>query len=185
MTEKASSLMTPEFRVSYPNIFEAQTRDDGSKAFTMSCLFPKGANLDALKKDALRALTEKFGADQAKWPKNLKSPFRDQGEKEGDGYEAGAIFINVTSKQKPGLVDRNNQPIIDPSEFYGGCYARATVRAFYYDKKGNKGVSFGLNNVQKTRDGEPFGNRKRATDEFAPLSDDNAGGGTDATSLFA
>jgi hypothetical protein len=187
MTEKTVSdnIMTPEFRVSYPHVFEAQSKDDGSKVYTMACLFPKGANLDALKKDAMRALTEKFGADQTKWPKNLKSPFRDQGEKEGDGYEAGAIFINVTSRQKPGLVDRSNQPIIDPSEFYEGCYARATVRAFYYDKKGNKGVSFGLRNIQKIRDGERLGNRRSATEEFAPIEGADAGGGTDATSLFA
>ena len=178
------NVMTPKFRASFANVFRPgkAMEEGGEPKYGVMMLFDKDADLSALKAAAQRAVVDKWGADKAKWPKNLRSPFRDQAEKEGDAYVAGAYFITATSKQKPGLVDQRNQPIIDESEFFSGCYARATVRAFAYDKAGNRGVAFGLQNVQKLADGEPLGGgRVPAEKEFEPVE---TGGGTDATSLF-
>ena len=38
--------------------------------------------------------------------------------------------------------------------FYAGAIVRAQLSAFPYDTDGNKGVSFGLNNIQKLAEGE-------------------------------
>jgi hypothetical protein len=181
-----SNVMTPKFRASFANVFRpGKAMEAGQEPkYGIMMLFEKGADLSGLKKAAEQAVVDKWGADKAKWPKNLKSPFRGQAEKEGEAYVAGAFFITATSKQKPGLVDGRNQPIIDESEFYSGCYARATVRAFAYDKAGNRGVAFGLQNVQKIADGEALAGRSRAEDDFTPIDDADAGGGTNATSLF-
>lgn len=160
-------VLTPEFRVSFPNVFRAQAMEEGKEPkFGLTLLFKKGADLSKLKAMAKEAIIEKWGSDREKWPKNLKTPFRDQGEKEFEGYEEGAIFFNATSKQRPGLIDAGKQEIIDESDFYPGCWARATVVPFSYDKKGNKGVAFGLRNIQKLRDGEPLGGRTRPEDDF-------------------
>ena len=174
----AENIMTPEFRVSFPNVFRPQKplKDGDEPKYGMTMLFPKGADLSKLKAAAKEAIKEKWGD---KPPKNLRSPFRDQGEKEFDGYEDGAIFITATSKQKPGLVDASVQPIIDESEFYPGCYARATIRAFAYDKAGNRGVAFGLQNVQKTRDGDPLGGRTRPENDFEPVAAEEGGSDDD------
>lgn len=176
MSEKVISyqnVMTPEFRVSYPYLFTPQQPMANSAnkdpKYSVVMLFPKGADLSALKKAAEAAIIEKWGADKTKWPKNLRSPFRDQGEKESDGYVPGAIFVTATSKQKPGVVDAAVQPIIDSSAVYAGCYGRATVRAFAYDNAGNRGVAFGLQNFQKTRDGESLTGRLKPEQEFQPL----------------
>lgn len=167
----SENVMTPEFRVSYPNLLEPRLNDlNGKMEFSLVALFPKGADLSSLKGAAQAAIVEKWGADKTKWPKNLRSPFRDQGEKESEGYEAGAIFINMKSNQRPGVVDANVKPIIDPSQVYAGCYGRATVRAFAYDQKGNRGVSFGLQNFQKTRDGESLSGRMKPEQEFEPIA---------------
>ena len=180
----ADTIMTPEFRVSFPAVFKprVQQNDDGSPGtpkYGVTMLFAKDADLSKLKAAAQEAVKEKWGD---KPPKSLRSPFRDQGEKEHEGYVEGAVFVSASSKQKPGLVDRQRQDIIDETEFYAGCYARATVRAFAYDKKGNKGVAFGLNNVQKLRDGDPLGGRTRAQDDFADdLPPDE---GADSGSIF-
>lgn len=165
----ADMIMTPEFRVSFPVVFKPRSAtndngDAGTPKYSITMLFAKDADLSKLKAAAQAAAKEKWGD---KIPKNLRSPFRDQGEKELEGYVEGAVFINATSLQKPGLVDRNREDIIDETEFYAGCYARATLRAFAYDKKGNRGVAFGLNNVQKLRDGESLSGRTRAQDDFA------------------
>ena len=177
----AENIMTPEARASFAHVHTPQKAMEPGKPdkYSVTFLFKKGADLSALKKAAQAALEEKFGAKlkDENFKKRLRSPFRDQGEKSYDGYEAGAIFVTATSTNKPGVVDANLQDIIDPSEFYSGCYFRATVRAFAYEKAGNVGVSFGLQNVQKLRDGESLSGRVKAQDEFQPVEGASAAPG--------
>lgn len=184
---KKNVLLTPMFRASFPNVFRPKRNDlNGKDEYSVVALFPKGADLSALKAAAEAVCAEKWGADKTKWPANLKSPFRKHEEKtkEGvmpDGYEAGGIFMTLRSTQRPGVVDQNKQEIIDPSGFYAGCYARAAVSVYAYDQKGNRGVSFGLTHLQFMKDGEPFSGRPRVEDAFTPI--EGMGGG-DAGSVF-
>lgn len=184
----SENVMTPEFRVSYPYLFQPQQPMANSASkdpkYSVVMLFPKGADLSKLKAAAEAAGAEKWGADKTKWPKGLRSPFRDQGEKESEGYVAGAIFVTATSKQKPGIVNAGVQPIIDSSEVYAGCYGRATVRAYAYDNAGNRGVAFGLQNFQKTRDGESLSGRMKAEEEFDPVASAVAEDGAGAAGIF-
>jgi hypothetical protein len=168
-------MLTPKFRVSFPNVFTpALNKLSGKEEYSIVALFGKGQDLTDLKKLAEKTLVEALGADKSKWPKNLKSPFRDQEDMAKDGVlpagaEAGAMFIRLKSKQKPGVVDANVEPIINAKDFYAGCYARASVNCYYYDHVANKGVAFGLNNIQKLSDGELLGGHRRPEEEFAPI----------------
>jgi hypothetical protein len=167
-TMSSKKVMTPEFRVSFPNVFQPRSAFDGQEAkYSIVMLFSKKTDISALKKLAQAVAREKWGD---KIPKGMRNPFRDGDvEKEGmDGY-AGCVFVTASSKTKPGLVDQSVQPIITGDDFYAGCYARATVNAFAYDRAGNVGVSFGLQNIQKLRDGEPFSGRTKAEDEFSAV----------------
>ena len=169
------NVLTPKFRASFANVFRPGKAMEEGKApkYSLTMLFEKGADLSKLKAAAAQAAKDKWGD---KPPKQMRSPFRDQGEKEFAGYVEGAVFINATSDKKPGLVDAKVQDIIDESDFYSGCYARATVRAFAYSKAGNNGVAFGLQNVQKLADGEPLGGGgAKASDEFEAV--ESTGGG--------
>lgn len=198
---------TPEFRVSFPKVFEPEKNElSGKTEYSIQALFPKGADLSALKQLCKRAAEAKWGNNI---PSGLKTPFRDQAEKpmkdketgaivkddNGNpvlrpGHEAGAIFVTLKSKYKPSVVDQNVQDIIDPSKFYGGCYAIAAVNAFAYDQAGNRGVSLGLQAIQKTRDGESLGGtRVKPEEAFKPVvGDANETGpavaADGATSLF-
>jgi len=171
--QKTVKVTTPDFRVSYPSVFETRRNDlSGKDEYSLQALFPKGTNLSKLVEAVKEVANEKWGP--GKRPKGFRSPFRkqDDREKDGkmpDGYEKGAYYCNFKSDRKPGLVDGQMQKILDRSEFYGGCYAIATVVAAAYDRGGNAGVSFWLNNVQKTKEGEPFGNRTLPEDDFAPI----------------
>lgn len=164
-TEK---VLTPEFRVAFPHVFQAHKANaNADPKFAVTMVFPKDADLSALKKLAAEAAREKWGD---KIPPNLRSPFRSGAEKAHlDGFDENVVFVTATSKYKPGLVNRNVEAIIDETEFYGGCYARATVNAFAYDTSGNRGVSFGIQNVQKLRDGQPFGGRTAPEEDFEPV----------------
>lgn len=191
-----SRITTPEFRVSFPKVFKPELNKLNNKQeFSVVALFPKNADLSALKKAAQEALIEEFGPDKSKWPKNLRSPFRDQGEKvktdEQTGkeilppaHEKGAVFMNLKTTQRPGVVDQNVQPILDETQFYAGCYARAQVRVYTYNQAGNAGVNFGLEHLQKTRDGEPLGGRMRAEDAFSPVEGAATGEAKSAVDLF-
>lgn len=173
MPEKTEikKVTTPEFRVSFPAVFEPSGMQGQEKKYSVTMLFDKKAQATPEYKALVglirHAVEEKF-PDAAKRPKGLKNPLRNGSEKELDGYE-DTMFCTARSKTKPGLVDASLQAIISPEDFYAGCYARATVNAFYYDQAGNKGVGLGLQNIQKLRDGEPFSGRSKAEDDFGAV----------------
>lgn len=172
-------VVTPKFRVSFPAIFKPKAFDTSQEAkYSLTMLFDEDIDLakpadgqnNSLKRAAFNAAAEKWGPDKAKWPKGLRMPFRDGNEKSSTGYE-GTIFVNASSKTQPGLVDKNLRPILNETDFYAGCYARAEVIAYAYDKMGNKGIGFSLQNIQKLEDGEPFSGRKAASSVFDKVSD--------------
>lgn len=198
-------MLTPKFRLSFPALFQPKLNDlNGKHEFSCVALFPVDADLGHMKAAVKDLLTEKFTADQAKWPTPLKSPFRDQGEKvkkdangaiiigtDGkpvlqEGHVAGAIFMNLKSTNRPGIVDQDVKAIIDPSKLYAGCWVIADVNPYYYDQKGNRGVAFGLNHIQLVADGEPLSGRPSVESVFksVPKAAPAAAEGKPATSLF-
>lgn len=92
---------------------------------------------------------------------------------------AGHWYISVSSSEAypPNVVDRRLQKITDASEVYSGMWANVSMVGYAFNTQGNKGVSFGLRNVRKVRDDEPFGGVSRAEDDFEPLDDPDDGGG--------
>ena len=104
---------------------------------------------------------------------SLKKPLRDgDKERKGDPVYQNSWFINANSGTKPGCVDADCQPILDPSELYSGIIGRASITFFAFNSNGNRGIACGLNNIQKLKDGTPLGGRSRAEDDFAGLNDD-------------
>lgn len=179
------TLITPEFRVAFPKVFKAERNElNGNDEFSLVALFPKDADLAAMKAAIREAAVLKFGD---KLPTNLRSPLRDGEEKRREdgsipaGYE-DAFFVNMKCQKRPGIVDASLQDIIDDAEFYGGCYARAQVHICGYDQKGNKGVGIYLNNIQKLRDGDAFGKgRVSAAEAFEPVAGATASASKAAT----
>jgi hypothetical protein len=176
------SIVTPEFRVSYPNLVTPRAPlSGGEPKYSLVAWFSKSTDISALRELAAAAVAEKW-PDPAKRPKNLRSPFRDgdtELDKDGKPKAPGCTFVALSSKVKPQVVDQKVQPIIDvEAELYPGSYARASVVAYAYDSAGNRGVAFGLRNVQKLRDGEPLGGRSKPEDDFGPV--EQPGGATKA-----
>lgn len=175
--------MSPEFRVSFPQVFTPKAYLQNEPKFSVVMLFDKAAQeseqFKVMKGLAKKAFIRKFGEavwngpkDSKGWPEGYKNPFRRGSEKSEkyEGYGDDAIFITASSKNRPGLVDEALQPIITEADFYAGCYARATINAYEFDAGANKGVAFGLNNLQKLRDGEAFSGRVKAEDEFEAVA---------------
>lgn len=173
---KKKKVITPKFRVSFPQVFKPKAFEDQEAKFSVVMLFDGKTDLKAMQKAADYAAIEKWGPKDSwspKLKKKLKSPFRDGDEREDtEGYK-GKTFVTATSKLKPQVIDLEHEPITEESGgFYAGCYAQASVIAFAYDTKGNCGVSFSLQNLIKVADGKPFSGRKDAKDDFKDLEVD-------------
>jgi Protein of unknown function (DUF2815) len=185
------NIVTPEFRVGWPSVFELKINElSGKMECWLTALFPKDADLSGIRALAKQAAIEAWGSDIKKWPKITHQTLRDQielakNDENGDptilreGLVSGAMFCRLKSRNVPGLVDVKMQKIIDPVKFYGGCWARAEITAFPYDFKKTCGVSLWMNNILKTRDDEPLGGRRRAEDVFQTFKSAESSGGDD------
>lgn len=172
----ANRILTPEFRAGYISVFKAtaQKQEDGSlgKAkFSIRACFPPTADLAELRNEASGAAVTKWGSTV---PKTVRSPFRRNDELDNPVAGLGDDWIIMTfsanEDSRPGVVDENVNDIIDQSAIYSGAWFRCQVHAYAYDMKGNKGVTFALDNVQKLRDDETLGNGKPpANKAFAPV----------------
>ncbi len=168
--EMPTKVVTGMVRFSYANVWEPQSvNDSDSKKYSVSLIIPKDdkKTIDAINKAIEIAKQEgkaKFGG---RIPANLKLPLRDGDiDREDDEVYQDSYFLNANSYQQPGIVDAKVKPILDQSEFYSGCYGRASIVFYAFNSNGNKGVACGLQNLQKLKDGEPLGGRSRAEDDF-------------------
>lgn len=168
-SRKGTKVVTGEVRLSYAHIWEPSAIEGNEPKYSVSVIVSKND------KETLRAIKEAVEeakeAGKGKWngkiPPVLKTPLRDGDvERPDDEAYAGCYFFNASSKNKPGVVDENVQPILDQSEVYSGCYARVAVNFYAYNANGNKGVAAGLGNIQKIKDGDSLGGVTRAEDDF-------------------
>ena len=181
---KETKVITGKVRLSYVHLFEPYSPDE-DKAPRYSCviLIPKTdkATMRSIREAQKAALengvSSVFGGKLPReWHDTIKDgDDEDQTDLERNPEYAGHWYMSIAAKTKPGIVDQRREPITDSSDVYSGCYARISMNAFAYNVKGNKGVSFGLNHVQKWADGDFLGGRSRAEDEFDDLDDDGYG----------
>lgn len=164
-------VITNKVRFSYVHVFEpAAVGESEDKKYSVSLIIPK-TDKETLKliKQAIENAKEagKVSKFNGKIPAVLKTPLRD-GDEERPDDEAykNAYFINASAHTKPGVVDRQMNPITDEDEFYSGCYGRASVTFFPFNASGNKGIAAGLNHVQKTAEGEALGGRVSVDVDF-------------------
>lgn len=182
-------MITPEAVLSFPALFEPQkASEDADPKYGASLIFTAEAQetpqYKALKRAVVETAKERWGDKAVQMIKKgkLNTPFRDGEDKSQYGYPEDSKFINAKSNRKPGIVstipDPNNggKPMVidDEAEIYAGCIVRADVVPFAYDVSGNKGVSFGLNNLQKIRDGERLDSYVPAEDVFEADEDATA-----------
>lgn len=165
-----TKVVTGKVRFSYVHAFTPfAVNADQDPKHSVCLLIPKSDKETLRKIKAAIEAVKATGA--AKWggkvPPNLKLPLRDGDVDRPDQEEyKGMYFLNASSKQAPGVVDKQLNPILDESEFYSGCYGRASINFFAYNTAGNRGIGCGLNNLQKLEDGDYLGGRTRPEDDF-------------------
>ena len=159
-----AKILTPEFRILFPSLFEPNVFEGVETGYQCQMLFSKTdtgiewleTHINALKKDA--------------WPHGMPAgshaPVSDGDE---TGKAPGCWVIRAKSKFRPEVVDANVKAIIDPNEIYSGCYCRASIDLWPYNKKTMSGIYVVLCNVQKLRDGDRLGGGTTADQDFEPV----------------
>jgi Protein of unknown function (DUF2815) len=179
-------IITPVFIASYPSVLAPKTTDFGGAPcapyWEITMLFLPDSDVKPLQ-DAIKAIIDTdFGGKSA----GIYIPLKK--DPETNQWKAKA----KTKTSAPGIVRYENgkQIGITSAEvgldgFYAGCYAMASVNPYAWRSGGNKGISFGLNNLCKVGDGTPLGGRKSAAEDFAPIRPTYMPlGGDNAAALF-
>lgn len=174
-----TQVVTGEVRFSYVNVFEPKKfRDSDTEGkYSLTILVPKSDTKTiesikaAIQKAAEKGAQKHFGG---RVPTNVSNTFKDGDTEVNDLGELkceanpelkGHYYMRLATKFKPTVLDNNRQEILNPLEVYSGCYGKVSLTCFAYSGDGKRGVSAVLNNVMKTRDGEPLVNRLTG-DEF-------------------
>ena len=174
-----TKVITGKIRASYAHLFKPQAgMGGGEEKYSLSGIIDKEdtATIASAEQAIEKATKEGISRYGSKFGKaaNFRNPLRDGDiEKPDDPAYKDSYFLNVKSKTKPGVVDKDLNEIIDPSEFYSGCFCRMSIVAFPYSVNGSTGISFALQNVQKLADGPNLGGKANAADDFSSLSDED------------
>ena len=181
----------------FPKLFapEVSERFGGAPAYSVEVLIDKD-DTETLKK--LKSAQEKameFGQENIKeWngraPKPGAKDFTFSTIHDGDELNeireeegktprpeyVGRMVMSVRTGEKfpPKIVDRRLREIREEDgEIYSGVIARLSLSAFPYGSLAKGGISFGLNNVQKLRDGDRLGGGGGSVaGDFDELDDD-------------
>lgn len=170
--ENSTKVVTGKVRFCYVHVFEPTALAEGdTPKYNICILIPKEdtKTVNAINKAieaAKIAGKAKIADKNGKIPSTLKTPLRDGDEERSDdpAFE-GMYFINANSTRQPTIVDKSLNPIMDRSEFYSGCFGRASI-TFYAFNVQSKGIAAGLQNLQKLEDGEPLSGGSTAEEDF-------------------
>lgn len=157
-------------RMVWPAVFaptKMRGQSEDQAKYQITVLIPKTSGLEAIQKAAKEAAEDKFG----KKGSGIRSPFRKTEEKDklAEFAEEYPVYITARSKDPIGVVGPNGKRVDDPEQVYSGRWCYVSVQAFGYENSGNKGVSFGLQNVQLLDHDDPLnvgGGRVAAEAEF-------------------
>lgn len=170
---------TGEVRLSYVHLNEAYANpaQPGAKPkFSATLLIPKSDTETKKQIDDAMAAAYEAGVKN-KWKgarPQMISPLIYDGDgvrRSGQPFGAeckGCWVLTASSGRKPGVCDITNPAVpLLPQDVYSGMYARVTL-TFYNPAQGNP-VACSLDNVFKTRDGEPFSGGPSVSQDFAGL----------------
>ena len=160
-------------RLSFPSLFKTEIyAGEDTEKYAATFLIPKSdtKTVASIEQACKQALVEKYG--EGKVPKGFKMPLVDGDDKEYQGY-ADHVCIKANTKKRPTLVNRDKTPIVEEDGIlYGGCYVNASIDVWVMDNSYGKKVLASLNAIQFVKDGEAFGNKSDALDDFDDLDDE-------------
>lgn len=178
-TPNTTKVVTGKVRLSYVALLEPKAFEGQEAKYSTVILIPKTDKATIKKiQDAQKAAYEAAKNDKLKGIKweRVKTTLRD-GDEDMDTEEhpeyAGHMFMSISSKTKPQIIDKYKNKVDSAEEVYSGVYARVSLNAYAYNTAGNKGISCGLNNVQIVAPGDYLGGKASADADFDEWEDED------------
>lgn len=167
---KDGELKTPIFRAGWVGLPD----EDGK--YSVTAIFDDETNLKELEKLALKTLRDEHGKD-AEFGEDYKSPWNKgdkRAKKKGQPEYENTMYCNIGTNFPIEVVDAKGNSIAldEDSELYAGAYFRAVINAYCWDNSGKEGVSFGLQALQKIRDGKKISGGGMSPERARSLFDD-------------
>lgn len=171
-------------RISYPHLFEPYAiTPDSEPKYSATFLIPKDdkkqvAELNrAIKEAEKEGVTKVFGG---KMPPKVSNPIHDGDGKKENGEDFGEeckgnYVFSASSKAQyaPGVIAGRDRHKATPDELKAGDYGYITINFVPYNYNGKKGIGAYLQNIWKTKNGEPLGSGvKPAHEDFKELAKD-------------
>lgn len=183
----SSNFFTPKFQISHPHLIKPKEEDGKPPKWQCAMVFDF-KNFDENDKAAWvkmkKAIEQVVNSTWpgGKTPARFKKPIRDGkpwSDNNPSGFDLekypeyeGKKIINTSSTRLVNVKDaRTKQVITNAADLYPGCVCIANVNAFTWHNSSAAvpyGVSIGLQNVFKVKDGDPFAGR--APDPDADLA---------------
>ncbi len=170
---------SPRGKASFVKVFQPEAMEEGKKPKYQITISFVPENLNDEDKECFRSMIaaaeecskDHFGSTYRE-PVDIdgekvmvRSPFRPG--KTNRHYEDDEVWIRFSSFDKPEVVDGFKQEITEESgAAYSGMLARVSWCCQAYDHMGNRGITFYLNNVQKTGAGERITGGSSASSDF-------------------
>ena len=169
-------VITPEAILSYPQLFAPRAANPGAEAkYSAALIFPAGTDLSEMQAAYAAVAVAKWGDKAKQVVAAMQHPtFKsDPDTVAAKGYPEGSTFINPRTTRKPSIVSiypdkvtGKPMPVEDEALVYPGVIVKASLEPYAYDNSGNRGITFGLGNIQIIRDGDRLDGRAAANDEF-------------------
>lgn len=167
---------------SFMYLWEPHAFGANEPKYSMVILFKKNDKRQAEAVDKAIKAAEDIAIDKVwkgKRPGKINSPVHDGDELNDEGerikgmeYE-GMYYINVSNREKPGVVDQNVQPILEREKIYSGCIVNCHMSFYGYSQNGNNGISASLEHVQLVSDGKRLSGKQPANAVFTAITDEN------------
>jgi len=171
----SEKLFTPVFRASFPHLFQPfvfptgrnYSQEEKPKYSVTMCFDKENTGIQWFRDEVSKLVKEVWPEG---WPEGGRSPVKD-GDAEPSKIMPGCWLVDCHSYTRPGIIDRNKEAIIDEERIYGGCFLRASITLAAYTGLGG-GVTVFLNNCQFVKDGDRFGSKTNAADDFDVITDE-------------
>lgn len=175
-----TKVITGLVRFAYPSVFETKVQDgEDSEKYEVCILIPKRnkkclADIDDAVDAALELGDSKLNNKDPRKIRGFKWPLKDGDVDRPDSPEfEGMMYLNARTKNKPTILDADKDEIIDKSDFYAGCWGRASINFYVFANK-STGIGCGLNNLQKLKDDDHLSGATSAKEDFKDdLSDED------------
>jgi hypothetical protein len=189
----SESVVTPEFRLSFPNVLApAEDKDGKAGKYSITMCFEKetmvGENIkwfENIINDVKTRVSQTVYGGKPIPTAVQTNPMKDGDVPNtmGNVYHEGFYTLTATTKRKPDVfharkdADGRFVPITDAAELYAGCVCRAKVRAFWWDISTKRGISLNFSGVIKICDADPFASgstRAKTEEDFSAFVTESA-----------